>query len=36
MGKDAAMILQTGRSMSDRGFQDLVMQQFNLQNISVS
>ncbi len=35
MGKEAAMILET-RSMSDRAFQDLIRQQINLQNTSVS
>ena len=34
VGKDAAMMLETRRSMSDREFQDMITQQFNLQNIS--
>ena len=34
VGKDAAMMLETRGSMSDREFQDLITQQFNLQNIS--
>ena len=34
VGKDAAMMLETGRNISDREFQDLIRQQFNLQNIS--
>ena len=34
VGKDAATMLETRRSMSDREFQDLITQQFNLQNIS--
>jgi hypothetical protein len=34
VGKDAAMMLETRRSMSDREFQDLIRQQFNLQNIN--
>jgi short-subunit dehydrogenase len=33
VGKDAAMIIEARRSMSDREFQDLITQQFNLQNI---
>ena len=33
VGKDTVMILET-RSISDREFQDLIRQQFNLQNIS--
>ena len=34
VGKDAAMMLETKRSMSDREFQDLIRQQFNLENTS--
>jgi hypothetical protein len=31
VGKDAAMMLETRRSMSDRAFQDLIRQQINPQ-----
>ena len=34
VGKDAAMMLEARRNMSDREFQDLLKRQFNLQNIS--
>ena len=34
IGKDAAMMLEAKRNMSDREFQDLLKKQFNLQNIS--
>ena len=34
VGKDAAMMLEAKRNMSDREFQDLLKKQFNLQNIS--
>jgi short-subunit dehydrogenase len=34
VGKDAAMILEARRNMSDREFHDLLKKQFNLQNIS--
>jgi hypothetical protein len=34
VGKDAAIMLEAKRNMSDREFQDLVKKQFNLQNIS--
>jgi hypothetical protein len=33
VGKDAAAILETRRSMSDREFQNSMKKQFNLQNI---
>jgi hypothetical protein len=34
VGKDAAMMLEAKRNMSDREFQDSLKKQFNLQNIS--
>jgi inorganic pyrophosphatase/exopolyphosphatase len=34
VGKDAAMMLEAKRDMSNREFQDLLKKQFNLQNIS--
>jgi len=34
VGKDAAMMLEAKRNMSDREFQELLKKQFNLQNIS--
>lgn len=34
VGKDAAAILETRRSMSDREFQNFMKKQFNLQNIT--
>ena len=33
VGKDAAMILEARRNMSDREFQNFMKKQFNLQNI---
>ena len=33
VGKDAAMILEERRNMSDREFQNFMKKQFNLQNI---
>jgi hypothetical protein len=33
VGKDAAMMLEARKNMSDREFQDLVKKQFNLQHI---
>jgi short-subunit dehydrogenase len=34
VGKDAAMMLEARRAMSDREFQDLIKTRFNLQNIN--
>ena len=34
VGKDATMTIDARKNMSDREFQDLIRQQFNLQNIS--
>ena len=34
VGKDASMMLETRRSMSEREFQDLIREQFSLQNTS--
>ncbi|MFL6343510.1 MAG: SDR family oxidoreductase [Nitrososphaeraceae archaeon] len=34
VGKDAAMMLEARRNMSDREFHDLLKKQFNLQNVS--
>ena len=34
VGKDAAMILEAKRNMSDREFQNLLKKQFNLQNLT--
>jgi hypothetical protein len=34
VGTDAAMTIEARKNMSDREFQDLIRQQFNLQNIS--
>ena len=34
VGKDAAMILEAKRNISDREFQDLLKKQFNLQNLT--
>jgi hypothetical protein len=34
VGKDAAMMLEARRSLSDSEFQDLLKKQFNLHNIS--
>ena len=33
LGKDAAMILEARRNMSDREFQNFMKKRFNLQNI---